>query len=150
MWFNECRLWWKTLVRLYPSPTALKKLPPVRPKTNPVFRATRTYLSESADPRLFLQNIPLFFVGVFIIEVSILKKSEPTLPKVFKTVALNTRLFFWPKSTFIFDYIKLRQLLIMKCKRKKFKNSILFCSRNQSGIVTFAVQKNNEFDSVRK
>jgi len=33
----------------------------------------------------------LFFVGVVIIEVLVLKKTEPTLPKVFKTVALNTR-----------------------------------------------------------
>jgi len=83
------------LVRLYPSPTALKKLPPVRPKTNPVFRATRPYLSEPADPRLFYVNT-VVFVGVFIIKVSILKKTKPTLPKDFKTVALNTRLFFWP------------------------------------------------------
>jgi len=45
----------------------------VRPKKNPVFRATRPYLSEPADPRLF-------FIGVFIIEVSIFKKNgaDPT------------------------------------------------------------------------
>ena len=46
----------------------------------------------------FYENTVVFFVGVFIIEVSILKKTkknpEPTLPKVFKTVALNTRFFF--------------------------------------------------------
>ena len=42
----------------------------------------------------FLRKYP-FFVGVFIIKVSILKKkTRPTLPQVFKTVALNTRLFF--------------------------------------------------------
>jgi len=70
----------------------------VGPKKNPVFRATRPYLSELADPRLFLTKIPGFFVGVFIIEISIKKNNkkntEPTLPNVFKTVALNTRLFF--------------------------------------------------------
>ena len=65
-----------------------------RPKKNPVFRATRPYLSEPADPRLFLRKYRFFFVGVFIIDVSILKKTEPTLPKVFQTVALNTRFFF--------------------------------------------------------
>jgi len=78
----------------------------VRPKKNPVFRATRSYLSELADPRLFFTKIPFFFsFGFFIIEVSILKKThkknnntEPTLSKVFKTVALNTRFFFfWPE-----------------------------------------------------
>ena len=59
-----------------------------------MFRATRPYLSEPADPRLFFTKY-LIFIGVFKIEVSILKKkTEPTLPKVFKTVALNTRLFF--------------------------------------------------------
>ena len=53
---------------------------------------------DVTDPGTF------FFLGggeVFIVEVSILKKTttqntEPTLPKVFKTVALNTRFFFWP------------------------------------------------------
>ena len=42
-------------------------------KNNPVFRATRLYLSEPADPRLFYENT--FFCWVFIIEVSILKKT---------------------------------------------------------------------------
>jgi len=37
--------------------------------------------------------MPFFVVGVFIIAVSILKKTEPTLPKVFKTVARNTIFF---------------------------------------------------------
>jgi len=43
--------------------------------------------------------MPFSFVGVFIIEVSILNKrikikiTEPTLPKVLKTVARNTRIF---------------------------------------------------------
>ena len=62
-----------------------------------MFRATRPYLTEPADPRLFLTKIPFFFVGDFITKVSILKKNikmEPTLPKVFKSVALNTRFFF--------------------------------------------------------
>ena len=54
-------------------------------KKIPVFRATRPYLSETADPRLFFTKILFFFIGVFIIEVSILykkkkKKTEPTLP----------------------------------------------------------------------
>ena len=69
-----------------------------RPNNNPVFRATRPYLSEPADPRLFFRKYP-FFVGVFIIQVSVLKKKtkkpEPTLPKVFKTVALNTRFIYF-------------------------------------------------------
>jgi len=46
-------------------------------KNNPVFRATRPYLSEQADPRLFFyENTVFFFVGVLIIEVSILKKKN--------------------------------------------------------------------------
>ena len=69
-------------------------------KKNPVFRATRPYLSEPDDLRLFLRKIPFFPFGVFIIKVSILKKKkkkeQPTLPKVFKTVSLNTRIFFLP------------------------------------------------------
>ena len=32
----------------------------VRPKKNPVFRATRPYLSEPADPRLFYENTVFF------------------------------------------------------------------------------------------
>jgi len=48
------------MVRLYPSPTALKKLPPIRPKTDPVFRATQPYLLEPADPRLVYVNIVVF------------------------------------------------------------------------------------------
>jgi len=60
---------------------------------NPMFRATRPYLSEPANPRLFfLRKYRFFSFGVFIIEDS----PEPTLPKVFKTVALNTRYLFWP------------------------------------------------------
>ena len=47
----------------------------LRPKKNPVFRATQPYLSELADTRLFYENTVFFFVGVFIIEVSILKKN---------------------------------------------------------------------------
>ena len=39
----------------------------------------------------FFYENTVFFVGVFIIEVSIF---ELTLPKVFKTVALNTRFIF--------------------------------------------------------
>ena len=31
-----------------------------RPKKNPVFRATRPYLSEPADPRFFFTKIPCF------------------------------------------------------------------------------------------
>ena len=54
---------------------------PSGPKNNLMFRATRPYLSELADPRLFFMKIPFFFVGVFIFEVSILKKkTESTLP----------------------------------------------------------------------
>ena len=65
-------------------------------KLNPVFWATRPFLSEPADPRPFYE-MTVLFVRVFIIEVSILKKTETTLPKVFKTVALNSILFFvWP------------------------------------------------------
>jgi len=63
-------------------------------KKIPVFRATRPYLLEPADPKLFFYKNTVFFVGVFIIVVTILKKKR-SLPKVFKTVALNTRLFFW-------------------------------------------------------
>ena len=63
----------------------------IRPKKKyPVFRATQPYLLELADPGLFFNENTVFFVGVFIIGVSILKKKqkpEPTLPKVFKTVA---------------------------------------------------------------
>ena len=67
---------------------------------NPVFRATRSYLSEPAHIRLFFTKI-LFFVGVFKIDVTILKKTtEPTLPKVFTTVALNTILLFFGLSLF--------------------------------------------------
>ena len=78
-------------IRVYLVPT----YPPGLKK--PVFRATRPYLSEPADPRLVF-TIPFFFFGVFIIEVSILKKTEPTLSKVKKTVALNTRFIFWPHA----------------------------------------------------
>ena len=71
--------------------------PPFKSKKNPVFWATQPFLSEPGDLRLFLRKYR-FFIGVFIIEVSILKKkhtkTEPTLPKVFKTIALNTRLLF--------------------------------------------------------
>jgi len=42
-------------------------------KKNPVFRATRPYLWEPADPRLFTK-IPFFFC--WEIEVSILKKNK--------------------------------------------------------------------------
>jgi len=46
---------------------------------NPLFRATRPYLSEPADPRPFcFIKILFFFVGVFIIEVSILLDFDPT------------------------------------------------------------------------
>jgi len=48
----------------------------LRPKQNTVFRATRPYLSEPADPRLFFTKIPFFFVGVFIIEIKFLKKQN--------------------------------------------------------------------------
>ena len=48
-------------------------------------RATRPYETEPADPRLFFNENTVFFIGVIIIA---------TLPKVFKTIALNTRLFF--------------------------------------------------------
>ena len=64
-----------------------------------MFRATQPYLTEPVDPRLFCYENAVFFVGVFIIEVlslNIKKITEPTLPKVFKTVARNTRFFFWP------------------------------------------------------
>jgi len=63
-------------------------------KKNPVFLATRPYLSERLTLDFFLNENTFFFVGVFIIEFSILKKTtEPTLPKVFKTVVVNTRFF---------------------------------------------------------
>jgi len=46
-------------------------------KKNPVFQATLPDLSEPADPRLFFnENTVFFFVGVFIFEVSILKKHQ--------------------------------------------------------------------------
>jgi len=41
-------------------------------------------------------KIPYFFVGVFIILVSILKKTEPTLPNVLRPLPY-TQDFFWPK-----------------------------------------------------
>ena len=52
----------------------------------------------------FLGKYQGFFVEVLIIEVSILKKEKkeeknPTLPKVFKTVALNTRFFLGLTTT---------------------------------------------------
>jgi len=59
-------------------------------------RSTLDFLNE---------NTVFFSVGVFIIEVSILKKkqtkkTEPTVPKVFQTFALNTRFFFLgPRNT---------------------------------------------------
>ena len=59
---------------------------------NPVFRATRPYLSEPADPRLFFRKYR--FVGVFIIEISILKKTEPTLPK--DRCPKHNIIIFWP------------------------------------------------------
>ena len=57
----------------------------------------------TGDPRLFVWKYCFFSVGVFIIKVLIFKKTQPTLPKVFKTatlpkvfktVAQNTRFFF--------------------------------------------------------
>ena len=82
-----------------------------------MFRATRPYLSEPADPRLFLRKYR-FFVGVFIIKVSILK-NKSTLPKVFKTVALNTRfiLFGIRTTCFAIDLTKIsiKQSLFSKC-----------------------------------
>jgi len=42
-----------------------------------MFWATRPYLSDPADPRLFLR-----------------KTTEPTLPYFIKTIALNTRFIF--------------------------------------------------------
>ena len=48
----------------------------IRPKKNPVFRATRPYLSEPAVLDFFLRKYRFFFIGVFIIEVSILKKTK--------------------------------------------------------------------------
>ena len=35
----------------------------LRPKKNHVFRATRPYLLELADPRLFYENIGFFSLG---------------------------------------------------------------------------------------
>ena len=66
-------------------------------KINPVFRATRPYLSEPADPRgldFFFYKKYRFFVRVFIIEVSILKKNSRPYLTFFKTVVLNTRFIF--------------------------------------------------------
>jgi len=48
----------------------------IRPIKIHVFRATRPYLLEPANPRLFLRKYSFFFIGVFIIEVSILKKKQ--------------------------------------------------------------------------
>jgi len=65
-----------------------------------MFRATRPYLSEPADPRLFLQKYRGFFClglynwGFNSLKKQQQKKTDPTLPKVFKTIALNTRYFF--------------------------------------------------------
>jgi len=62
----------------------------VRPKKNPVFRATWPFLSELAEARLFFENMGFFPCGLFNWGFNSLKKTEPTLPRVFKTVALNT------------------------------------------------------------
>ena len=60
-----------------------------------MFRATRPYLSEPVDPILFLRKYRFFFVGVFIIEVSILtKKGRPNLN--FKDRCPKHKIFFWP------------------------------------------------------
>jgi len=91
-------------------------------------------------------TLDFFFIGVFIIEVSILKKkikTEPTLPKVFKTVALNTRLFFlalfqvtqpylgnYSDFQILFIWMSLRKDLCYRIKKNKKKSwpclSILF------------------------
>ena len=100
-------------------------------KQNPVFRATRPYLSEPADPRPFFTKIPgFFFVGVFIIEVSILKKKQLTLPKVFKTVARNTRFIVFGlryQHCSIFDgtqHVRIDLVSLSLSHRKNEMNSI--------------------------
>jgi len=68
----------------------------LRPK-NPVFRATRPYLSKPADPRFFYE-IDIFFVGVFIIEVSILKNKNRSRPylKFLRSLPETQDFFVWP------------------------------------------------------
>ena len=53
-------------------------------------------------------KIPFLSVGVLIIEVAILKKKNPADP-TFKTVALNTRFIFLPKS-------ELLRIYVIECK----------------------------------
>ena len=88
---------------------------------NPVFRATRPYLSQPADHRLFFTKMPFFSIGVFLkLRFQFFKKTEPVLPNVFKTVALNTRFIFGLNTTHAinqsisnWDYILCFQILVV-------------------------------------
>ena len=79
MTFNTYQMWYRqtitteTPLRHQRSASPLRKgtssillyEESVRPKKNPVFRATRPYLSEPADPRLFFnENTVVFFFSL--------------------------------------------------------------------------------------
>jgi len=92
---------------------------------NPVFRATQPDLSEPADPRLVSRKYRVF---------QFFKKTEQTIPKIFKTVALNTR-FFWPYH----------KVIIIVCKifmTFQWKHCLLNCNECWMDVSVFNTKFN--------
>ena len=65
-------------------------------KKNPVFRATRPYLSEPADPRLFLTKMPFFRWGLYNWGFNSKKKRSRPYLKFLRLLPKTQDFFFWP------------------------------------------------------